>query len=177
MDIKDLLNKIATPGDAAAAGIGFVLGLPVDFFLLHMAVPPGVVSAYTAIGAFSLKKGADAYIASLRQSRAAWRERLEREREAKELSESKEKEAKELHEKLSSKRWRLESFFEKENPETAKLIEELYDMRTSEIISDEELDRSLKQVIEKYRHHRFLKATQTFSRLELPPASFENEAE
>ena len=88
MDIKDLLNKIATPGDAAAAGIGFVVGLPVDFFLFHMAVPPGVVSAYTAVGAFSLKKGADAFFASMRQRRAALEEPVGTRRRSREANQT-----------------------------------------------------------------------------------------
>ncbi len=177
MDIKELLNKIATPGDVAAAGIGFVLGLPVDFFLFHMAVPPGIVSGYTAVGVFSLKKGADAFLASVRNRRAVLDAEWAREKEAKELTERQEKESKELHERIIHKRWRLKSFFDKENQaETAELVQELYDMNDSEIISDEELERSLQQLIERYRHDRFVRATVNFStRLELPPASSEDE--
>ncbi|HXM41555.1 MAG TPA: hypothetical protein VN924_09900 [Bryobacteraceae bacterium] len=69
MDAKELLEKIATPGDAAAAGIGFVVGLPIDYFLLHMGVPPGTVSGYTAVAGWSLKKPIDAGLKSRRNRR------------------------------------------------------------------------------------------------------------
>jgi hypothetical protein len=57
--IKELLEKIATPGDAAALALGFVLGAPVDYFLLHMGVPVGSVSPYTIASVFFLKKSFD----------------------------------------------------------------------------------------------------------------------
>ena len=64
MDAKELLEKIATPGDAAAAGIGFAFGLPIDYFFLYMGVPPGTVSGYSAVAAWSLKKTVEAVIKS-----------------------------------------------------------------------------------------------------------------
>ena len=38
MDINELLNKIATPGDVAAAGIGFDLGLPLVYVYKWLGV-------------------------------------------------------------------------------------------------------------------------------------------
>jgi len=60
VDAKDLLKLIATPGDAAAVTLGFVVGLPIDYFLLHMGVPSLTVSGYAAATAFGLKKSAEA---------------------------------------------------------------------------------------------------------------------
>lgn len=59
MDAKELLALISTPGDAVAVAFGFVVGAPVDYFLLHMGVPLGTVSAYTMATAFFLKKSFD----------------------------------------------------------------------------------------------------------------------
>lgn len=177
MDINQLLNKIATPGDVAAAGIGFVLGLPIDFFLLHLAVPPGVVSGYSALGLFSLKKAADAFLERLRKSNESSKLRMVEEEETKELMEQKEKELKALREGLSMRVYRLKSFFEDEKlPQNVELVEKLSKMHNADILSDEEFDESLKRVIANYRNLKFaLSANELPARLELPPAHIDNE--
>jgi hypothetical protein len=53
------VKQIATPGDAAAFLLGGAAGLPIDFFLMHMGVPFGVVSVATSAFALGLKKTAD----------------------------------------------------------------------------------------------------------------------
>jgi hypothetical protein len=70
MNAEEMLKKIATKGDIAAAGLGFVAGWPVDYVLLHMGVPPGTVSGYCAVGAFSLKKGVESWLDARRKKRA-----------------------------------------------------------------------------------------------------------
>jgi len=71
MEAKDLLEKIATPGDAAAAGLGFAAGLPIDYFLLGMGVPPGTVSAYSAVAVWSVKKTFESILKARRERREA----------------------------------------------------------------------------------------------------------
>lgn len=150
MDINELLNKIATPGDVAAAGIGFVLGLPLDYFLFHMAVSPGIVSGYTAVATFSLKKVADAYI---ERRRALWetiQQEEIREKESKELTERKQKELEAQRQELSVKVWRLKSFFKEEAlPETTELVTKLDKMHDAHILSDEEFESSLQQIMKR----------------------------
>jgi hypothetical protein len=179
MDLNQLLNKIATPGDVAAAGIGFVLGLPLDYFLLHMAVPPGVVSGYSALGVFSLKKAVEAFLERFKKSQEAFRLERAHERESKELEEQRLQEAKELHERLNTKRWSVQSFFEQAKlPETAELIGKLYDMQRAEILTDEELDKLLKRIVESYRNALFERSTINLpARLELPAANVKTDEE
>jgi hypothetical protein len=67
----NLLKHIASPGDAAAAGIGFSIGLPIDYFLFHMGVPPGTVSGYSAVAVWSLKKTLDAWLGTKQKRKEA----------------------------------------------------------------------------------------------------------
>jgi hypothetical protein len=81
MEATEILKKIATPGDAAAAGIGFVLGLPIDYVLLHSAIPVGTISGYSAVAAWSLKKAIQGMYGEWRHSRtsaASLRKRADR---------------------------------------------------------------------------------------------------
>ncbi len=176
VDINQLLNKIATPGDVAAAGIGFVLGLPLDYFLLHLAVPPGVVSGYSALGLFSLKKAADAFFERLRKSSEASKVRIVEEIETRELLEQKEKDREALQKGFYLRVYRLKSFFEEEKlPQNLELVVTLDKMHNAEILSDEEFDEALRRVIGNYRNLKFaLSASELPTRLELP-AYVENE--
>ena len=69
MDAKELLALISSPADAAIVSFGFIVGAPVDRYLLHMSVPLGTVSAYTVAAAFCLKKVFD--LAQERKKKAA----------------------------------------------------------------------------------------------------------
>lgn len=140
MDAKELLSKIATPGDAAAAGIGFAAGLPLDYFLLHMGVPPGIVSGYCAVGAYSLKKSADAFLESRKKRKEARHQELSVEKE-------RDTARKELEERYEG----LYVYLKEENRlELLELLKKRRKQWEHKILSDQAFDASLKQIIEKY---------------------------
>jgi hypothetical protein len=177
VDVNQLLNKIATPGDVAAAGIGFVLGLPLDYFFLHLAVPPGVVSGYSALGLFSLKKAAEALYEGAKKRRDAYEVQVVEERDTEKLREQKQKELEALRNGFTMRVYSLKRFFEDEKlPQNLELVVKLDKMHTADILSDLEFDESLRRVIADYRNRRFALTAKEFpTRLELPPANVEDE--
>lgn len=62
MALKELLEKISTPGDVAASAIGYALGFAADVFLFPGGVTSGTVAAVSAVGALGIKKAIDARI-------------------------------------------------------------------------------------------------------------------
>jgi hypothetical protein len=139
MSPKELLSKIATPGDAAAAGAGFAAGLPIDYFLLHMGMPPGIVSGYCAVAAYSVKKSADAYL-----------ERRRRNREAKQQKLGPQIASAAFHGELEKRFEGLSKYLKEESkPELLDSLEKKYKQWRYQIISDQVFEDSVKQIIEK----------------------------
>lgn len=62
MEVKELLDKISTAGDVAAAAIGYAAGFVADTYYFPGGLPPGTVAAVTAVGVVGIKKAFDAFI-------------------------------------------------------------------------------------------------------------------
>lgn len=133
MEAKELLSKIATRGDAAAAGIGFVLGLPIDYLLLHAAIPPGVASGYSAVAVWSLKNAIQSAFGAQKKARTEHDQRKRRETSKGSLEE---------------RANRLKQFLEKQNNEedldTLERYRDLWDMK---LISDADFESCLHSMV------------------------------
>lgn len=71
MEVKELLDKISTAGDVAAAALGYAAGFVADTYYFPGGLPPGTVAAVTAVGVVGIKKACDALI-NIRRSRGRY---------------------------------------------------------------------------------------------------------
>jgi len=83
MDLKELLSSLSSPGDLAAASLGYASGFVIDVFFFPEGLGPGTVAGVTAIGTLGAKKSVEALTPKLTSS---IRNKLKRSRLEKTLS-------------------------------------------------------------------------------------------
>jgi hypothetical protein len=151
-DLKDLKDKVATPGDAAAAGLGYALGYAADVFLFPLGVPPGTVAAVSSVGTWGVKKAVDAF--------RAWRKRKKDDRDSETDDKNLKRKIGELQDVLKRRLNRTnikkeESDFLKDLRTTLQQRVELWE---DKLMEDDELEETISEIKRDIRDYALQRA-------------------
>ncbi len=145
--IKEVINKISSPGDVAAALLGGAAGLAIDIFALHLGIPPGYMTFLGLSTALGGKKAVDAWIQSQNEKALTREQHLETivlaERTQKQLQ-SGSSDLKERADKL------YELIKEEGNEELLHRFEKLYKLWQDGLTSNEKFDKKLENFINEF---------------------------